>query len=100
MSTLTYRLAGDHSGNWMVVFEPDELHLYIECVAPGTSTDATNWISVDDFFRTAADRLCSHPSDRTPGRIAAPRARRGLASLRNNAFRNVARTRYFFREKQ
>ncbi|MER8962620.1 hypothetical protein [Mesorhizobium sp. M0701] len=50
MSTLTYRLAGDHSGNWMVVFEPDELHLYIECVAPGTSTDATNWISVDDFF--------------------------------------------------
>lgn len=93
-------LRGDDSGSWMVVFEPDELHLYIECVAPGTSTDATNWIRVDDFFtrrptgsahRQAIERLVELLRRALDGDLLQ------FATMNSST---LAGTRYVFREKQ
>ncbi|OBQ66489.1 hypothetical protein A9K72_34630 [Mesorhizobium loti] len=50
MSALTRHLAADSDGAWTVVFEPEELHLYIDFVRPGTAADPASGMTIEDFL--------------------------------------------------
>ncbi|SDA91533.1 hypothetical protein [Mesorhizobium qingshengii] len=50
MSALIYHLTEDSDGAWMIVFEPETLHLYIEFVRPGRTTNPARWMTIDDFL--------------------------------------------------
>ncbi|MER9336782.1 hypothetical protein NKJ06_22750 [Mesorhizobium sp. M0293] len=50
MSALTYLLAEDSDGAWTIVFEPEDLHLYLEFVKPGMATDPVSGMTIDDFL--------------------------------------------------
>ncbi|MER8552742.1 hypothetical protein NKH37_11270 [Mesorhizobium sp. M1217] len=66
MTTFTHRLAEGTNGDWVIVFEPDELHLYIAFVAPGATAEPADSMTIDDFLarrpqgpthRVAIDKL-------------------------------------------
>jgi hypothetical protein len=50
MSALIYFLAEDDTGKWKLVFDPDQLHLYVELTQPGTATKPGQRMSADDFL--------------------------------------------------
>jgi hypothetical protein len=50
MSALIYFLAEDDTGRWKLVFDPDQLHLYVEFTQPGTAAKPGQRISADDFL--------------------------------------------------
>lgn len=46
MSALTCHLAEDSDGAWMIVFDPENLHLYIEFASPGGATNPARWMTI------------------------------------------------------
>ncbi|MES0100362.1 hypothetical protein [Mesorhizobium sp. M0019] len=64
MSALTYELADDDDGAWTIVFEPDDLHLYVDFVRSRTAADPANGMTIDDF-------LARRPQDQAHHRAVA-----------------------------
>jgi hypothetical protein len=50
MSARIYFLAEDETGKWKLVFDPDQLHLYVEFTQPGPAAKPRQWMSADDFL--------------------------------------------------
>ncbi|WP_143748931.1 hypothetical protein [Mesorhizobium sophorae] len=50
MTALIYRLAEDHDGAWTLVFDPEDLHLYVEFAGPEIASDPVDWMTVEDFL--------------------------------------------------
>ncbi|MER9474370.1 hypothetical protein [Mesorhizobium sp. M0520] len=73
MSALTYQLAANSDGAWTIVFEPDDLHLYIAFVRAGTVADPTSWI--DDFLARRPQGPAHHPCGQQSGSAAVQDAR-------------------------
>ncbi|WP_153020176.1 hypothetical protein [Paramesorhizobium deserti] len=50
MAILTYSLAEDETAAWRIVFDRDDLLLYIAFEKNGVPAKPIDWISVDDFL--------------------------------------------------
>ncbi|TPJ32729.1 hypothetical protein [Mesorhizobium sp. B2-6-5] len=56
MSVQIRVLAVGKEGLWRLVFDSDELHLYIECIRHGVCSAPADWMTIEDF-------LTRRPSD-------------------------------------